>query len=149
MCTLGSVITLDHGVCDIQDKDFWGYLGGEGEIGPAVPDDAEMEEFTPILFQVDGDPTKALDQVGTGTPLKKGQHEACLQKAALDDSNVYLVDAGWEIFIWIGSGAETTEKVAAMGAADRYAEMEPRAKYLPVTIVKSGKECDEFLSYFD
>jgi Gelsolin repeat len=150
MCTLGTVVTLDHGDGgDDSDKEFWAYLG-KGEIAPAVPDDAEeVTEFTPTLFRVDGDPKLPLEKVATGTPVKKGHPEVCLKKAALDDSNVYLVDAGWELFIWIGSGAECSEKVAAMGAADRYAEVEPRANYLPVTIVKSGKECESFLSYFD
>jgi hypothetical protein len=150
MCSLGSVTTLDHGDGDTSDEEFWGYLSGsEGDIGPGTPDEVDMTDFTPILFQVAGDPTKALEKVGTGILCTKGKTEACLQKSALDDSSVYLVDAGWELFIWVGSGAETDEKVAAMGAADRYAEMEPRAKYLPVTIVKSGKECNQFLAYFD
>lgn len=148
MCSHGSVTTLDHGVDDADNKDFWGYLGGLGEVSPGTPDEAEVTDFAPILFRVDGDPTKELVKVGTGTFCKKGKIEACLKKSALDDSDVFLLDAGWEVFIWIGSGADTSEKVAAMGAADRYADMEPRANYLPVTIVKSGKECNEFLSFF-
>lgn len=148
MCTMGTAVVLDQGEGDEEDTEFWSYLG-EGEIGPAVPDDEEIDEFAPALFLVDSDPTKDLEKVGSGTPLKKGEQEACLSKDALDDSNVYVFDAGWELFVWIGSGAETAEKVAAMGAADRYSAMDPRASYLPVTIVKSGKETETFLAYFD
>jgi hypothetical protein len=146
MCTEGTVSVLDQG--DDDDAEFWGYLG-DGEMGAPVSDEEELEEFEPALYRVDRDASKALDQVSTGTPLKKGHHQPCLQKQALDDSDVFLVDAGWEVFIWIGKGADTSEKIAAMGAADRLAETEPRVKHLPVTIVKSGAETPEFLNYFD
>lgn len=146
MCTEGTVVVLDYG--DDNDAEFWGYLG-DGEIGAPIPDDEEPEEFAPVLYRVDGDASKALDQVGVGVPLKKGRHQTCLQKQALDDSDVFLVDAGWEVFVWIGQGADTSEKIAAMGAVDRLAETEPRVKHLPVTIVKAGAETSEFLNYFD
>jgi gelsolin len=143
------VVTLDQGDGDDEDKEFWAYLG-EGAIGPAEPDDAVMEEFTPMLFRVDGDPNKPLEKVGTGTPCKKADKEKhCLKKSALDDTDVFLLDAGWDIFIWIGKGADVSEKVAAMGAADRYALIEARASFVPVTILKAGQESPSFLAYFD
>jgi hypothetical protein len=66
----------------------------------------------------------------------------------LDEDDVFLLDSGWEIYIWVGKGADTSEKVAAMGAADRYGKMEPRATDLSVTLIKSGRETDQFNSYF-
>jgi hypothetical protein len=148
MCTLGTAVTLDQGSGDEEESEFWSFVG-KGEIGPAVSDEAGLEEFAPVLYRVDGDAKKPLEKVASGKSLKKGSEEACLSKSALDDGDVFLVDVGWEIFIWIGKSADRHEKVAAMGAADRFAEMEPRANYLPVTIVKSGKETPEFLAYFD
>jgi gelsolin len=145
MCTKGTVVVLDYG--DDQDADFWSYIG-DGEMGSPAPEDEEPEEFAPSLYRVDAG-SKSLDKVSTGSPLKKGSSEACLQKQALDDSDVFLVDAGWEVFVWIGKGADTSEKIAAMGAADLLAETEPRVKQLPVTIVKSGAETPEFLNFFD
>lgn len=146
MCTNGTVVVLDYG--DDDDAEFWGYIG-DGEMGAPIADDEEPEEFTPALYRVDGDVSKPLAKVSTGTPLKKGHHQACLQKQALDDSDVFLVDAGWEVFVWIGKGADTKEKIAAIGAADRLAEVEPRVKHLPLTIVKAGAETSDFLNYFD
>ncbi|KAL3905822.1 MAG: hypothetical protein SGARI_004276 [Bacillariaceae sp.] len=149
MCTLGTVVTLDQGDGDDEAKDFWSYLG-ELTIAPAVADDATIDEFTPVLYRVDGDPTKALEKAATGTVVKKASHErACLKKSALDDSDVFLLDSGFDVFIWIGKGADMHEKLAAMGAADRYGEMEPRAQMCPVTIVKAGNETKKFLSYFE
>jgi hypothetical protein len=147
MCTLGTAVVLEQGSND-EDEEFWGYLGS-GEIGSPVSEEEEPEEFSPVLYRVDGDPTKDLEKVSAGSPVKKGSPTTCLPKSALEDSDVFLVDAGWEVFVWIGSGADIKEKIAALGAADRLAEIEPRVNYLPVTVVKSGSETDDFLSYFD
>jgi hypothetical protein len=149
MCTLGTVVTLDQGDGDDEVKEFWAYLG-EGTVAPAIPDDEGMTEFTPILYRVDGDVQEPLQKVASGTSIAKSYTDKkCFQKDALDDSDVFLLDAGWEIFIWIGKGADFHEKIAAMGAADRYAEVEPRAKICPVTILKAGQENSKFLSFFD
>lgn len=146
---MGTVTTLDQGDGDDEAKEFWSYLG-EGSISPAIPDDADMSEFTPVLYRVDGDARKPLEKVATGTNIARGAADKqCLKKDALDDSDAFLMDAGWEIYVWIGKGADMHEKVAAMGAADRYAEIEPRAKSCPVTILKAGQETSHFLSFFD
>ena len=146
---MSTVVTLDQGYGDADDEEFWSYLGGQGEIAPAEPDEAVIEEFTPLLYRVDGDPNKPLQKVGEGTPhTKHDKDKACLDKALLDFTDVFLLDDGWEIFIWIGGGADTSEKMAAMGAADRYALIEPRANFVPVTIVKAQKETPKFLAYF-
>jgi hypothetical protein len=149
MCTLGTVVTLDQGDGDDEVKEFWDFLG-EGSIATAVPDDPGMAEFTPILYRVDGDVQKPLQKVASGTSITKSSADnKSFQKDALDDSDVFLLDAGWDIFIWIGKGADFPEKVAAMGAADKYAEMEPRAKFCPLTILKAGQENNKFLSFFE
>ncbi|KAG7371288.1 gelosin/severin like protein [Nitzschia inconspicua] len=145
MCTKGTAVVLDQG--DDEDAEFWSYIG-DGQMGAPIPDEEELEEFTPTLYRVDGDPSKPLEKVSTGTTLKKGQCKACLDKQALDDSDVFLLDAGWEIFVWIGKGADISEKIAALGAADRLAEVEPRVKHLPVTIVKASAETTDFLYFF-
>ena len=139
---------MQQGDGDEDVKEFWEYLG-DGEIQSKVEAEEEVSEFTPLLFRVDGNPKKELEKVGEGSAVQKpGKIAQCLDKGALDDSDVFLLDSGWEIFVWMGSGADRSEKIAAMGAADRYALMEPRAADLPVTIVKSGKESALFNSYF-
>lgn len=149
MCTLGTATVLDQGDRDEEDTTFWGYLG-DGEIGPHVDGDAEVTEFAPLLYRVDGNPTAPLEKVATGSSIQKTSNIcACLKRDSLDDSDVFLLDSGWEIFVWIGKSANLSEKVAAMGAADRYAKMEPRAADLPVTVIKAGNETELFNSYFE
>lgn len=148
MCTLGTAVVLDQGDGDDEYPDFWSHLAS-GSIGSAESADETITEFKPLLFRVDGDPEKPLEEVAKGAfKQRPGKLVRVLDKGYLGEDDVFLMDSGWEIFIWIGKHADTSEKIAAMGAADRYALMEPRAADLPVTIVKSGMESDLFLSYF-
>ena len=145
---MGTVVVLDQGQGDEEDTAFWGYLG-DGEIQSATEDDKEITEFAPLLFRVDGDLSKDLDQVATGKPIQKTSKVCtCLEKSDLKEEDVFLLDSGWEIYVWIGSKADQFEKIAAMMAADKYSKQDPRTLELPVHIVKSGHESDRFLSYF-
>jgi len=148
MCTLGTATVLDQGDGDEEYTDFWGYLGG-GDIASKVEAEDPITEFKPILFRVDGNPEKPLVEVAKGAFLQRpGKLVRVLDRGSLNEDDVFLMDSGWEIFVWIGKSADTSEKIAAMGAADRFAAMEPRAADLPVTIVKSGNESALFKTYF-
>jgi hypothetical protein len=148
MCTLGTATVLDQGDADEDNIEFWAYLG-EGEIASKEEAEEPVTEFMPLLFRVDGNPKKKLEMAEKGAFFARpGKIMRCLDRGALAEKDVFLLDSGWELFVWIGNGADTSEKIAAMGAADRYAEMEPRAATLPVTVVKSGSETTLFLSYF-
>mmetsp|Transcript_16895 Transcript_16895/g.39022 ORF Transcript_16895/g.39022 Transcript_16895/m.39022 type:complete len:399 (-) Transcript_16895:233-1429(-) len=175
LCTLGVVTVLAQGDGDEEDSDFWNYLeGGDGGsnddskqrritssrgIGSGSSGYKErknmvsaLKDFKPKLFKVEADPTTPLTKVGLGTLVKKvtmSTMGGLFKKDCSDDRDVFLLDSGWEIFVWIGKSADCIEKVAAMGAADRYAKMEPRAKGLPVTIIKAGQEkLGGFWSFF-
>lgn len=148
MCSMGTVVVLDQGQGDEEETSFWAYLG-DGEIQPAAESDEGITEFAPLLFRVDGDMSKDLDAVATGTPIQKTSRVCnCLDKSELKEEDVFLLDSGWEIYVWIGGKADQFEKIAAMLAADKYSKQDPRTLELPVHIVKSGNETDRFLSYF-
>jgi len=167
LCTLGTVTVLAQGDGDDEETEFWDYLKGGSSSGSSGGDKSRSiggatksrdvglpKEYKPKLFLVDSDPTKELKQVGFGelikraASLKLGGGGGFLNRSSLDDSNVFLLDTGWKIFIWVGKAADSGEKVAALGAADQYAEMEPRARELPVTVLKAGQERSGFMSYF-
>ena len=101
------------------------------------------------MFRVDGDPSKPLEQVAVGEAVGKNQTAPCFDRSSLDDSDVFLLDTGWKIFVWMGNKADRSEIFAAMRAADRYAETDPRAHDLPVTMLKAGRESDGFSSFFE
>lgn len=146
---MGTVTTLDQDQGDDEYTEFWDYLG-DGTIGEDMEDDEGVLEFEPLLFRVDGDLSKELELKATGQPIQKMSKECtCFQKSLLDEDDVFLIDSGWEIYVWIGKGADRFEKIAAMTAADRYSKKEGRTLELPVHIVKSGNESDSFLALFD
>lgn len=151
MCTKGTVVTLDQGNGDDEAADFWAYLG-EGEIQEADEGDNEIEEFAPLLFKLPpaDDELAEPEQVAKGEPVKIGFGPATckLERSALDESDVMLLDGGWEIFVWMGKDADRSEKLGAIARADKYCKDDLRTVDLPVSIVKSGYEGSDFLSYF-
>jgi hypothetical protein len=147
MATEGTVVVIDQGSND--DADFFALLSGDaGDIGPGNgASDEEVTEFMPVLYRLGGgDP----EMVAEGEPIKIGWAKASpkIDKALLNESDIFLLDAGWEIFVWMGEQADRSERLGAMGHIDKYGLQEPRAKHLPSSIVKSGYESFKFQSFF-
>ena len=67
----------------------------------------------------------------------------------LDDDDVFLLDAGWEVYLWVGNGSDKDEKIAGLTKADEYLQTTRRTANLPLTIIKSGWETPDFLEFFD
>lgn len=147
MCTQGTAVVLNQGDGDEEDEAFWGYIGSEGEIAPPEEGDEEIEEFTPLLFKITAE--GEVEQVAKADKMKSWRKVVSkFDKSLLDDSNVFLVDAGWEVFLWIGNDSDKSEKLAGMAQADAYMKEDPRTADLPLTIVKSGWESPGFLEFF-
>lgn len=146
MCTQGTVTSLDQG--SDEDEGFWKYLEGDGEITDADEDDSTVEEFTPLLFKIV--PNEEPVQVAKGEPVKIGfgKASAKISRSALEESDVFLLDSGWEIFVWLGKDADRSEKVSAMAHADAYCKEDPRTADLPLTLCKSGYETSTLNGYF-
>mmetsp|Transcript_81753 Transcript_81753/g.122808 ORF Transcript_81753/g.122808 Transcript_81753/m.122808 type:complete len:376 (-) Transcript_81753:180-1307(-) len=150
MCTEGTVTVLEQGAGDEEDAAFWAYLK-EGEIAEAADDDHIVEEFTPLLFKLPegDDDLEEAEQVGKGEKVKIGFTTQCkISKDLLDESDVFLLDAGWELFLWIGKNADRSEKLGAFAKADKYCQADLRTVDLPLSIVKSGYEQADFNNFF-
>ena len=72
-----------------------------------------------------------------------------VDRKLLDDDDVFLLDAGWEVYLWVGNGSDKDEKIAGLTKADEYLQTTPRTANLPLTIIKSGWETPDFLEFFD
>merc|ERR1711915_304596 len=146
MCTEGTAVVLDQGAGDEEDGDFWAYLG-EGEIQPADDSDSSVDAFAPLLFKLS--PGEDAVQVAKGEMIKIGwaAAECKLPKDALDENDVFLLDAGWEIYVWVGSGADKSERLSAMSLADAYCKEDPRTSDLPLSFLKSGYESSSFNAF--
>ena len=151
MATECTVTVLDQGTNDASEEGdgFWALLtGNAGDIGQSdEASDDEVVEFMPLLYRLGG---HSPELVAEGEPIKIGWAKASpkIDKAVLDESDIFLLDAGWEIFVWMGKNADRSERLGAMGYIDTYGQKEVRAKYLPSSIVKSGYEASKFLSFF-
>ena len=152
MCTQGTTVTLeqndDHGE---EAQEFWKALGTEGEIGPVEEGDELVNEFAPTLFRITGD--KQVLHVATAQKIRRSAASAVVQhklsRKLLDDGDVFLLDAGWEVFLWVGNGSDKDAKTAGLTKADEYLQNTPRTANLPLTIIKSGWETPDFLEFFD
>ena len=81
------------------------------------------------------------EQIGKGEKVRIGFTTQCrISKELLNESDVFLLDAGWGLFLWIGKNADHSEKLRALARADKYCHSDLRTVDLPLTIVKSGYE---------
>lgn len=124
--------TLAEGDKDDHAKEFWTILGGEGEIGAAEGDDAEWEKKeSRILFQFS-------DSTGKDVFTKKA--EGKLAKTSLDAKDVFVVDYGNIVYVWIGKEASAGEKKKALSTAQKYLKEGGRPSWIPIAKVFQGSE---------
>jgi hypothetical protein len=67
-----------------------------------------------------------------------------LSKSLLTSSDVFILDAGSELFVWIGSGTSSGEKREAMATAARFLQQSGRPASTPVARVMQGSEPASF-----
>ena len=74
--------------------------------------------------------------------------EGTLHTSQLEPRDVFVVDAGIELFVWIGSQASGREKSSAMKYATQYLRDHGKPETTPVTVVKEGQLHHVFMSLF-
>lgn len=77
-------------------------------------------------------------------PAVKGKY----QRGMLKSEDVFIFDAGNEVFAWIGKGSSAAEKREAMQRAQDYLKQNGRNSNLPVTKILEGSDNNAFKSYF-
>ena len=112
-------------------------LGGEGpiksreEAGEVVP--TEMEVGEGVLYLLSDESGRLeIEEVERGS----------LKRSMLTNDDVYLVDAGIEVLVWIGSLASERERKAGFNTASHFLRMHGRPLSTPVTILKEGQGRD-------
>ena len=123
---------------------FWkGIPGGKGPIKAAVAggeDDAAEIDGQRRLYRLSDETGKAVF-----TKLQEGT----LDRKLLDSKDVFVVDSGSEIFVWIGSKASAGEKQEAPKFAAQYLATNGRPAFLPITIVREGASNNFFELAFE
>lgn len=120
-------------------KEFWKLMGGKGPIAAADDlDDSWEEGHQPELFRV----SDASGKIKI-TPEGKG----IIPKSKLDTKDVFILDVGNEIFVWVGLKASVNERKMAMGTAQKYIQDKGLPNWLPISRILEGGENEVFLTY--
>jgi hypothetical protein len=120
-----------------EPEEFWAFLGGKGEYAAQPPDEPMPSE--PRLFQCS-------DRFGA---FQVEEISNFTQEDLLDD-DVYMLDCGTAVYLWIGSGANEAERTKAMAVAASFikAATDGRDPDIPIVQVSSGDEPALFTQFF-
>jgi len=137
------ISNLREGDKDEDSKKFYEALGGtvDSAIKSANEggDDKEAEEQGNRIRQLwrlsDASGKMEFSKISEGNAIKKSQ---------LDGNDVFIFDAGAEIFAWIGKGASDKEKYEAMVYAQQYLVKNNRPLVLPISRILQGGENPKF-----
>jgi len=144
---LTASIKSERGTCKLSvfDEDdtkdagaqkFWEYLGGRKPIAAATPDTPQKQEKK--LFRL-SDETGKMQMV----EIKPFTYKS------LDTKDVFILDSGIEIFVWVGKGASKEERSKGLAYATDYLFKNNRPKSMPISRMIEGSENDHFVRSFD
>lgn len=120
-------------------REFWKLIGGQGPVKEADDDDDAWEEgHAPELWRVSD---------ASGSLKMTQEAKGIIVKGKLDTNDVFIMDVGNEIFVWVGLKANANERKNAMGMAQKYITEKGLANWLPITRILEGGENEVFLTY--
>jgi len=76
------------------------------------------------------------------------REEVPFQRASLHGADVFIVDVGPEIFVWVGQGSSDLERKSAMQSGQTYLNKSGRPVWTPITRVMQGAKNGALLSHF-
>ncbi|KAJ8622707.1 hypothetical protein MRB53_031236 [Persea americana] len=134
------VAIVDDGklVAESDSGEFWVLFGGFAPIGKKVAseDDVTMETTPGKLYSITDGQVKILA-------------EDVLSKAMLENNKCYLLDCGFEVFVWVGRVTQLEDRKAASQAAEEFINNQNRPKSTRITRMIQGFETHSFKSNFE
>ncbi|CAN0099992.1 unnamed protein product [Ascophyllum nodosum] len=126
---------------DPENPEFWDILGGFTEvIAKGEPDEVveRMGAGSVKLYRVSDDSgkmktTEVVDPEGEG-----------LTADLLNSGDVYILDVGSELFVWVGKSSSVEEKKSGMPYAAKFIEENGRDVAMPVSRLMQGYENTPF-----
>ena len=119
--------------------EFFKLLGGKKAIKAADDLDDKWEEgFPPELYRLS-------DAKGKLTITAEGK--GIIPKSKLDTNDVFILDVGNEVFVWVGKKASAQEKQMAMASAQKFLAERNRPALLPISRILEGGENEVFITY--
>eukprot|EP00522_Entomoneis_paludosa_P008919 CAMPEP_0172452728 /NCGR_PEP_ID=MMETSP1065-20121228/10302_1 /TAXON_ID=265537 /ORGANISM="Amphiprora paludosa, Strain CCMP125" /LENGTH=377 /DNA_ID=CAMNT_0013204833 /DNA_START=717 /DNA_END=1850 /DNA_ORIENTATION=+ len=117
---------------DVDDDHevFWELLGGKQPIkeGSTTDEQVSTAPVDPKMWRVHEEESRV--QITSVPP----------QSSSLDSNDVFLLDAGKEVYVWVGKGASAREKKQAMVVVQTHLKNFHREKTTKVARVMEGQE---------
>jgi hypothetical protein len=135
-----SITVIDE---DPNNATFWQALGGKINVTNPGEDDAAHERAAAeslALFKV----SDASGQLEFSRVPTSGS----LTKDLLDSNDVFILDAGSEIFVWVGRGSNPNEKREAMIYANQYLQDSGKPQNTAISRVVENAETPVFKALF-
>jgi hypothetical protein len=130
---------------DADDAEFWEELGGKAEVTESGADDAAAEQCARDAMKL----MKVSD--ATGSLVVEEQPKPAggvLVHAMLSTDDVFIVDAGTELFLWIGKKCTAAEKKEGMVHAATYLTQSGKPMNTRISRVVEGAENAMFKDIF-
>eukprot|EP00911_Craspedida_sp_UC1_P001139 UC1_evm4s858 len=140
------VIVWDEGEisdCPREFLPFWNVIGGEGPIKPAAEGGLDTEKV-----RDDNVSLWRLKVEGGKTEFTKISSGKDVKRADLQSDDVFIFDSGYQIFIWIGLGANKEERSQALKHAQEYFAEASVPDTYPITKILQGGENEAFEAAF-
>mmetsp|Transcript_9167 Transcript_9167/g.11443 ORF Transcript_9167/g.11443 Transcript_9167/m.11443 type:complete len:396 (+) Transcript_9167:372-1559(+) len=153
---LDSVVSSRGGECtkevleEGQETDeFWALIPGAFQVGcmtlakydvkaeGAHGDDENVKAFRKVLYRLSDSSGNLKFSRVSKADISKGNRVA---KDKLKTEDVYILDDGFMIWVWIGKGASRGERGMGMSYAMKYIKKYGRPTYMPITQIKEGSE---------
>lgn len=129
-----------------ENEEFWETLGGKIEVTKeSGPDDDKVDEAMAPRLEL----SKISDETGevVVTPIEKIDGKF-LDRDMLKTEDVFVLDVGSEIYVWIGKGTTVNEKKESMRVATQFITNTGRPSFVPVTRVLEDHENNKFKQNF-
>lgn len=124
-----------------EKEDFWKLVGGKGEYSnnPRLVNMQSVEIPDPRLYQA-----------SNASGCFQVQEILAFTQQDLVTDDVFILDAGDNVYVWVGEDSRAEEKTMAMDTAIEYVETDPsgRDPGTPIFMVKQGYEAPDFVGYF-
>jgi len=136
----GKPATTVYNEGDDDTGPFWNLLGGKGPVKSAAEggSDETAAARTKALFQLsDASGTLKFTKVAEGN-IKRSQFVS---------NDAFIFDAGPEVFVWVGKGANANERKQALQHAQSYLNNNKLPLYLPIVRILEGGENEVFNSF--
>ncbi|XP_068102153.1 villin-1 [Hyperolius riggenbachi] len=122
-----------------ETPEFWLALGGKSQYSNDKRLQEETLDISPRLFECS-------NKTGTFVASEITEYN----QDDLDEYDIFLLDAWDQVFLWIGKGANETEKAESAVLAQDYLRTHPGGRDLntAIVIVKQGFEPPTFTGWF-